>query len=121
MPRTTIPALQIRELGIQTVNVLAGSLDIPFGASDFTNGDQTPSTGKEVIVMSNTDALAQTVTIDAAPDAYGRDGAITTYSLAAGDVAITGVLTQQAFRQSDGMIYINTSDVDVKLAVVRIP
>jgi hypothetical protein len=121
MARTTIPALQIRELGIQSLVVAPGALVIPFGVCDFTLGDQTPSTGKEILAFQNVAVGAKTVTIDGAPDAYGRDGAITTYSIPASGVIITGVLTQQAFRQSDGMIYINAETADVKVAVLRIP
>lgn len=120
MPRTTIPSDQIRELGVQDLTVAAGELLIPFDVSDNVNGDQTPSTGKELLAIMNTDVAPGTVTIDGAPDTYGRDGAITAYILAAGAVAITGVLPQQAFSQN-GMININTSASTMHLAVLRVP
>jgi hypothetical protein len=61
------------------------------------------------------------VTIDAAQDGAGRDGAITTYSLAADDVAIFGPFPTAYYRQTDDKLHINTSDDNVQLAIIKLP
>jgi hypothetical protein len=97
-----------------------GALAFTFAASDLANGNQYPCTGQEVIVFQNTDAGAQTVTITSAPDSQGRKADITTYSLATGTFAVflPGVL---GWIQSDGNIYINTSNANLKIAVFKLP
>ena len=69
MARTDINSSAILTIGDQGLSVAAGERDIPFEASDAANGLQTPCTGKELMVVANTDVGAQTVTSDAAPDA----------------------------------------------------
>lgn len=122
MPRTAIAANAIITLiSPQPLVVGAGDADIPFQDSDTANGNDTPCTGKKLLAVQNTDVGAQTVTIDAAQDGAGRDGTITTYSLAPDDVAIFGPFPTAFYRQSDGMLHIDTSDDGVKLAIIELP
>lgn len=119
MARTDIAAAAILDMRDQDFNLAAGEADVPFAASDQANGLQTPCTGRELVAVQNTDVGAQTVTIDGAADSVGRDGAITAYSLAADDVAVFKAYPQSVFRQTDGMIHIDTSDDLVHVAIIR--
>lgn len=122
MPRTAIAVTAFLTLvDPQPVVVVAGAQDVPFEDSDFTNGNDCPCTGKELLAVKNNDVGAQTVTIDAAQDGAGRDGTITAYSLAADDVAIFGPFPTAFYRQSDGMLHIDTSVDAVKLAIIELP
>lgn len=122
MPRTAIAAGAILTLvSPQPLTVVAGAQDIPVAASDNANGLETPCTGKELVVVQNTDVGAQTVTIEAAEDTAGRDGEITTYSLAADDLAVFGPFPTAIYRQTDGKLYIDTSDDNVHVAIVKLP
>jgi hypothetical protein len=122
MARTAIPAASIHELAAaQPLNVAANAADITFQAGDNTNGNETPCTGKDLLLVNNTDAAAQTVTIDAAPDDVGRDGSISAYSVGAGELAIFGPFPTASYRQTDGMLHIDVSAATVELAIIRIP
>jgi len=120
MARTEITSAAIRQIGRQRLSVQAGDFALPTEASDPALGNAVKCTGKEILVMRNTDAGAQTVTIDARPDAYGRDGTITDYSIPAGETHLSDILTEEAFEQDDGMIHINASDALLELGVIRI-
>ncbi len=116
-------AITVQEIDAPFAAVTAGSLDFTFAASNSADGNYFVSTGREIILVQNADASTQTVTIDSVADEKNREGDITTYSMAAGDFAALGVgLTNaKGWKQTSGQIYINTSDDDVKLAVLRLP
>lgn len=106
-------------LSPQTVAVTADAADVTFVAGDDVDfNDWTPSEG-DILLVQNTDVGAQTVTIDAAADEVGRDGAITAYSLAADEIAIFGPFKRSAWKQVDGKIHVDVSDATVKLAVYQ--
>jgi len=77
--------------------------------------------GKTILVVRNTNAGSQTVTITSAADAQGRTGDITTYSIAAGGIAVFGPFATEGWRQSDGMLYAVGSHVDVKFTALNLP
>lgn len=118
MARTALAT--ILSLPDQGVGVSAGAQDLTFTAGDDVNGNDVPCTGKELVIVKNTDAGAQTVTFTAKEDGYGRTGAITAYSLAASDEAIFGPFPTDCWRQTDAKLYIDVSDANVELAVVRL-
>ena len=117
MGRTALTPKEISR--IQSVSVTAGAADLTMAASDIVDGNSIAWTGKEMLIVHNTNIGVQTVTIDAAPDEYGRDGTITTYSLAADDYAIFGPF-DGAWKQTDGTIHVDGTAVDVLLGVLRI-
>lgn len=116
-------AITVQEVSAPFDAISAGSEDFTFAASDNSNGNYFTCTGREIILIQNADASTQTVTIDSVDDEKGRQEDITTYSMAAGDFVVFGVgLTNaKGFKQSSGQIYIDTSDADVKVAVLRLP
>lgn len=116
-------AITVQEVSAPFDAVSAGSEDFTFAALDAVNGNYFQCTGREIILVENTDAGAQTVTIDSVDDEKGRQEDITTYSLAANDFAAFGVgLTNaKGWKQTNGQVYIDTSSANVKIAVLRLP
>lgn len=116
-------AITVQEIDAPFAVVSAGSLDFTFAALDNVNGNYFACTGREIILFQNTDVGAQTVTIDSVADEKNRQADITAYSLAAGDFVCVGVgLTNaKGWKQSNGQIYIDSSDAGVKVAVLRLP
>ena len=110
-------------LGVQTLAApIAGGHTLTFTAADPLWGNAFTCTGKEVLLVENTHATdPQTVTIKGAPDAWGRVADITAYSLDAGQLAYFGPFPAEAFRRTDGKVWIIGSDATVKFAVIRIP
>lgn len=120
MARTNIPV--ITPIGAFPVLPLTAlQAQFVFTAADVANGNSSPMTGRELLIIQNTDAGAQTVTIVSAPDANGRSGDITTYSLPASTFAMLGPFTTSGWRQSSGKLFFNASNANVKFAVVALP
>lgn len=121
MARTAITTAAILTLANQQIDVSAGAADIPMEAGDDINGNETTCTGKELVIVHNTDVGAQTVTINAAPDEFGRTGAITDYSVGVDEYAVFGPFPTTGWRQTDGKLYINVADAAVELGILRLP
>jgi len=101
-----------------------GAADFTFAAGTLTDGDTFVCTGREILLVTNTEvADAKTITITSVDDEKGRSEDITTYSLAAGDFAVFGVgLTNDiGWKSSAGTIRITVSAASVKVAVLRLP
>lgn len=100
--------------------VAANSLDVVETAPTDTAGIEFVATGREVVLIHNTDVGAQTFTLASVADPYGRTGDITTYSLSAGEFAalIPGV---QGFIGTGGKVTIAVSNAAVKFLIVRTP
>jgi len=102
--------------------LVADSADIAFVA-ESTPGDGWAipgNTGRQLLLVRNTDASAQTVTITSVPR-NGRSGDVTAYSLAAGEFAIFGGFDRAGFSQSDGTVRVEASDGTVECAVISCP
>lgn len=104
-----------------TLPLTADSADVAFNvAGTYTDGEGWANTGREVLFVWNTGASPYTVTISSV--AYlGRVGDITTYSLAAGDIAVFGPFDPKGWNQADGQVYCVGSNAAVKFAVVQLP
>lgn len=119
MPRTALTAVQPK--GPYPGTVAANALDVAFVASDNVNGNYFVGTGKELILVHNTDAGAQTFTITSAADPYGRTANISAYSLAAGEFGMFWLGNLVGWDQGGGQIYLDSSDANIEYAIVRIP
>lgn len=120
MARTEIT---VQEIKSPFAVISAGGLDFTMAALDAVNGNQFTCVGREIIILENTDAGAQTVTINSAADEKNREGDLSAYSLAANDfvVAPMGLTNSPGWKQSDGKIQIDTSSANIKIAVLRLP
>ncbi len=99
------------------------AVDLPFVAADIVNKNQVKWTGKELVIAWNTDGVnSYTATVSSANDSHNRSGNIGPKTIAAGAVAImAGPLPNDGWRQSDGYIYCEASNVAVKFAVITLP
>lgn len=124
MARTTIAVVNPPG-AYPALPLVALSAALAFTACDVANGNASPSTGREILVVENTGAAPGTITVASAPDALGRTGDITTYSLPIGSVtpqfAVLGPFLTAGWRQADGNIYFNGSAATVFVAVIRLP
>ena len=96
----------------------AGSVTATFAAADVGNMNQFLPGGEDLLIAYNSGASPYTVTITSAPDQMNRTGDITTYSLAAGDIAVFGPFKLMGWVQADGYVYLQASNASVKLAVI---
>lgn len=117
MPRTSLT--KTPAIGPYPASVPADSLDVAFTAADVANKNQFAPGGDDLVLMWNSGASPYTVTITSAPDAFNRSSDITTYSLAAGDIAAFRVKTM-GWVQSDGKVYLEGSNAAVKFAVIAL-
>jgi hypothetical protein len=100
--------------------VSADALDAVFTAADVSNKNQFAPTGDDVLLMWNSGASPYTVTLTSAPDNQNRTGDITTYSLAAGDIAAVKLNNIKGWVQSDGFVYLEASNAAVKFAILSV-
>lgn len=100
----------------------ADDADVTFTAAgaEFADGASFPMTGRELLLVRNANAGAQTVTIDSVADSRRRTGDITAYSLAAGEIAAFWINRTEGWRQSDGTLHFEASAADVEFAVIRL-
>jgi hypothetical protein len=101
----------------------AGTADFTVAASTLTDGDTFVCTGRELLFVQNLDAGAVTITITSVADEKNRVGDITTYSVGIGEFAMfsVGLTNQLGWKAPAGTVRITCSDVDLKVAVLRLP
>ena len=104
-----------------TLPVTADSLDAVFTAADTVNKNQFKPTGNDLIVAWNSGASPYTITITSIADDKKRTGDITTYSLAAADIAVLGPMKLDGWKQADGYVYLEASNAAVKFAIISLP
>lgn len=108
----TDPATQPAANALDYVYTNAGAL--------FVDGAGFAHTGREILLVKNGNAGAQTVSVNSAPDARGRKADITNFSFSAGETGAIH-LPVSGWRQPDGQLYIAASATDVAFAVLRLP
>jgi len=121
MARTT---LTVQEIESPFDVPAAGVADFTWTAGDVANGNDFACTGRELILVQNTDgATPYYVTISSVVDEKGRTEDIDEYSLAAGDFArfSVGLTNSKGWQQSDGKINIDVENAAVEIAVLRLP
>jgi hypothetical protein len=104
--------------------ITAGGADFTFAAGTITDGDTFVCTGRELLLVTNTEVTdPKTITITSVDDEKGRSEDIATYSLAAGDFAVFGVglTNSKGWKSTAGTIRITVSAATVKVAVLRLP
>lgn len=122
MPRTTIaPSAGV---GIYPVlPVTADAADLAFAAADVTNKNQIAfGTAANLLLLcwnTNAASTARTATITSALDTLNRSGDITAYSVGAGEIAYF-VIPRNGFRQSDGYLYLEGSNAEMKFAAIQL-
>jgi len=104
--------------------ITAGSATLAMTAAS-AGADVFACTGRDLVLAQNTHAsIAYTVAVTSIADEKNRTGDITTYSLAAGEIAMFGVgLTNSPGwkNASTGQITITASNAAVKIAILTLP
>lgn len=120
MARTAITKIDV--VGpYPTLPIAANALDFALTAADVANGNAIAfgNFSRLLLVMQNTNAGAQTVTITTAPDDLNRTGDITDYSIGASEFAAI-VVAKRGYRQDSGDLYIDASDAGILFAAFGI-
>lgn len=124
MPATVLTVQQLNG-PYPALPVSANALDVAFTAADTTNGNAFALTGKEVLLVRNTDGTAaHSFTITSVADERRRTGDIANYSLGPGEFAAFAFSGRDAlagWRQSDGTARISADSNLIEFAVLRLP
>lgn len=119
MPRTSLTPQTAK--GPYPGTVSANDLDITWAAADAVNGNDFAFTGRELILARNDDAGAQTITLTSSADEKKRMGDITAYSIGIGEYAAFWAGGVQGWTQTGSKFFIDVSDANIFLAIVKIP
>ena len=122
MAAPTVITVQAKPLG-PFAAITAGLADFTFAAGTVTDGDTFACTGRELLIVNNTNIGTQTVTIVSVDDETNRSEDITIYSLASGDFAVfgQGLTNSKGWKSTAGTIRITVSHAEVKVAVLQLP
>jgi hypothetical protein len=103
--------------------VIAGDLALTETACDNVNGNSFQFTGREMLVVHNTDAsLAHTFTVTSVADSLGRvDTSLTGYSVPLSAIAVIHLDAIAGWRQSNGTILLACNSNLIKFGVLRLP
>ena len=114
MARTTIAVTELP--GPYAVSATS----VTWTNADTTNGMQFQATGREVLLVRNTNTTAsQSFTVVSVPDSFGRTGDLV-HSVPASGLVTTQVFPLLGWAQSDGYIYVDTTGADLQFAVIRL-
>lgn len=95
-----------------------------FTAADVGNMNQALASGKDLIIVRNTNATSpeqsHTFTLSSVADEKNRYGNITD-TIPAGATRVYGPLPWLGWKQTDGYLYFNANDAEVVIAVVALP
>jgi len=122
MARTALATITtLGSYPVLPVTALAATLTLTGNATP-ADGVSFPLTGgKQMLIVQNTDAGAQTCTVESVADARGRVGDIATYALAAAAIAVFGPFEAEGWAQTGNLLHCKGSVAGVKFAMVRIP
>ncbi len=120
MPRVTLTP--ITPLGpYPTLQPSANALDVTFTAANVSDKNQFVFNGPKLLLVQNSDpANPYTFTLTSKVDSKNRTGDITTYSLAAGEIAAFKLDNSEGWMQSDGYVYLEGSNAAIKFAVINL-
>ena len=100
--------------------ITAGQLTVTLTACDNTNGNTFTSTGREVLIMQNTDASPHPITITPVTDPYGgTNTSLTAYSLPANSVSAVQMKYQVGWISGSVITIPACASNLVKLAVLQ--
>lgn len=94
---------------------------ITWTAGDASNGNSFVSTGREIVLVQNSDGAAtHVVTITSTSDPQGRTGDATKTVPISGFVAFQ-LLPTQGWQQGNGSVNMTVDSASLKFAVIRLP
>lgn len=116
----SVTAVNVITLKRNNYAVQPGDLAVPMTAMDASNGNSFLSSGREVLVLQNTDSAAHTVTVNSVGDDLGRtDSSLTAYSIPANSIVAIQFKERNGWQQSDGTVTLTTTSALVKMAALQ--
>lgn len=117
-----ITALTVNQAKQNNYAVQAGDLAVAQTALDAANGNSFIATGKELLIIQNTDASPHTFTLTSVNDQLGRlDSSLTNYSVPANSFAAIQMSQLSGwFQSSDSTVHMTTSSALLKITVIRL-
>lgn len=113
MPRTTLTKEIAPGATPLTENVLA------FTAADVANGNQFAHTGRDYLIVENSGATSRNVTLQSVAVNGRQDPKHNTaQAIPAGERRLYGPF-KEGWRQSDGFVYLNGDNAEVKFCVIE--
>ena len=103
-----------------TLQPAADALDLLLTAADVANNNQILLDGPMIIVAHNSGASARTLTLTSAVDSQNRTGDISAYSIGAGEVACFKLDQVGGWKQTDGYLYLQANNAEVKIGAIRL-
>lgn len=117
MAQTPLTPVQLK---VDNYAVVAGDLALTFTASDTVNGNSFPATGKEILLVQNTDTVAHNFGIASVADPLGRtDSSLSAYSVPASTVCAIQMSQLGGWIQSNGSVNLTSTSNLLKFAVLR--
>lgn len=117
MAQTALTPIQLK---VDNYAVVAGDLTLTFTASDTVNGNSFPATGKEILLVQNTDTVAHNFGIASVADPLGRtDASLSAYSVAASTIIAIQMSQLGGWVQSNGNVNLTSTSALLKFAVIR--
>lgn len=113
-------ALTVTAAVQNNISVAAGALAVTMAAADTTNGNSFTSTGREILLIQNTDSSAHSITITSVADGFGRtDTSLTGYSIAANSISAIECAFMNGWKQTDGTIHLTSTSALIFFGVLR--
>lgn len=103
-----------------TLQPAANALDLTLTAADSTNKEQFVLDGPVLIVAHNLGVGARTITLTSVADSKNRTGDVTAFSIGADEIAVFKVDNTEGWKQTDGYMYIEASNAEVRWGIVRL-
>ncbi|HLW51314.1 MAG TPA: hypothetical protein VKW06_00600 [Candidatus Angelobacter sp.] len=118
MPAPTNINVQI-PLGAYPGTVGALALDLLMTAADVTNGNSFQITGREILIVWNSDVSGHHFTLSSVADKKGRSGDVSAYAIAAGVISAFNFNGTEGWSQGTGVCNISADNALVKFAILR--
>lgn len=115
----TPTALTTIVLPQNNAQITAGQLTVTMTACDNTNGNSFTSTGREVLILQNTDTAPHTITVTPVADPYGgTNTTLTAYSLPSSTISAIQMKFQVGWVTGSTISMTCTSNL-IKFAVLQ--
>ncbi len=96
-------------------------IDPGFVASDSAGGDLIPITGREIVIVNNTDVGAQTITVTSQPGpTTQRTGDITAAPIPIGAIRAFQLFPWPGWIDGNAQMAVQTSTNNVPIAILRL-
>lgn len=96
-----------------------GQLDATFTAADAVNFNSFTATGRDILLVFNSDSSTHHFTIHSAPDTSGRIADVVSYPVLAGAHAEVIISASSLFTQTDGTVWVDADSALMKFLLTH--